>query len=370
MTTRILTVVLRTALLVALMTSAAMFVDYRNVDAPAFCGVQSGCAAVRDSAFSKVGGIPVPDIGLGVFAGIFATAVWASRERHLKFLLAQCLVAGLGALTLIGLMVFKIGAICQWCMAVDSSSIIAAVAAIALSRRRAEHESTSQRLMWASAGVLAVAVPMLWQQAPAKADVPDGVARHQQRGKVNIIMFTDFQCPFCRVFHSVVDEVVSSEPERFNVVRLMRPLASHPGAEPAALAYLCTPDAQREDMAKLLYGGTPGELNPPTIKLMAASVGVDGPSYDRCLEDPATRGRLEEESRLFKEAQLRGLPSTFVEDELVLGADVKAFEAAVAHALEGQQEGLPVRYMVLLLAGVFAAAGAWSLRDGMRAARA
>ena len=95
LTTRILTVVLRTALLVALMTSAAMFVDYSSVEPSSFCGVQSGCAAVRDSAFSKVFGIGVPTLGLGVFAGIFATMIPALDLLRAGLLPARRRSAGL-----------------------------------------------------------------------------------------------------------------------------------------------------------------------------------------------------------------------------------------------------------------------------------
>ena len=48
-------------MLVAIATSAALFVDYVS-SSPAFCSPGSGCSAVRASRYSHFQGIPLPEV--------------------------------------------------------------------------------------------------------------------------------------------------------------------------------------------------------------------------------------------------------------------------------------------------------------------
>jgi len=353
MTTRLLNVLLRTALLVAVVASAAMFMDYRAAS-PAFCGVQSGCSAVRDSAYSSVFGVSLPTIGIGTFVGLFAMALWASRKTHLRMLAVQTALAATGALALIGIQLFVVDAVCLWCMAVDISAIVAAGATFVLYRREPDDEPLPLRLAWAAAGVAAVATPLLWQHPAPKVDVPPSVRAHYQPGKVNIAMFTDFECPFCRQLHPAIEEIAHAQ-SGVHVVRLMMPLKSHPGADPAARAYLCTPDDKRDSMAEQLYQAERSQMTPKGLSLLAQKLEVDVSAFRKCLESEQTREELEAHMAMFSAAALGGLPSTFVDDELVRGADAQALQEAVGRALDGDDDGgAGVEWMLAFLLTLWA----------------
>ena len=51
---------------------------------------------------------------------------------------------------------------------------------------------------------------------------------------VTIVEFSDFQCPFCRKFASILDEVLSSDGKDVRVVFHHMPLGMHPWARMAA----------------------------------------------------------------------------------------------------------------------------------------
>ena len=176
MTTRLLNVLLRTALLVAVVASAAMFMDYRAAS-PAFCGVQSGCSAVRDSAYSSVFGVSLPTIGIGTFVGLFAMALWASRKTHLRMLAVQTALAATGALALIGIQLFVVDAVCLWCMAVDISAIVAAGATFVLYRREPDDEPLPEDSV-ASAEVVLCRGPRCEAAAGQRGAEPGIVARN------------------------------------------------------------------------------------------------------------------------------------------------------------------------------------------------
>ncbi|MDX1626929.1 MAG: vitamin K epoxide reductase family protein [Wenzhouxiangellaceae bacterium] len=105
-----------------------------TAQAPAFCGAESGCAAVQNSRYSTLIGLPVSLWGLLLYLFI-AWSAWAppakpKRWRRLAWL------AGIGLaisvyLTVVGLVVLD--AWCAWCMA-SLATITAIAVAVALRR--------------------------------------------------------------------------------------------------------------------------------------------------------------------------------------------------------------------------------------------
>jgi uncharacterized membrane protein len=343
MTTRLLNILLRTALLVALVASAAMFVDYRSAT-PGFCGLTSGCQQVRFSAYSHFFGVGMPTYGLAAFGGLFAMSLWAHAKAHFQMLAAQTVAVALGAIALIGLQLFEIHSICKWCMAADIGAIVAAVCALLLMRREPEAEQTPLRVVWGGVCVAAIAVPMLWQHAPARAKIPEGIQKHYVDGKVNIVTFTDFECPFCRRMHPAFHDVAKKYGAQVNVVRKMVPLAGHPGAQPAALAYLCVPETSQDALADKLYAAP--QLDPKVVATLAHDLGHD---IVKCMADPKTMARIDADKDLFESAGLRGLPSTFVNDEIVAGADEPLLLDAIERGLGGGSHGADITYMFAFL---------------------
>ncbi len=56
----VLVTLLRLSLLAALFASAALYIEYQRAGDPAFCGVGSGCMAVRLSPYSRLLNVPCP----------------------------------------------------------------------------------------------------------------------------------------------------------------------------------------------------------------------------------------------------------------------------------------------------------------------
>lgn len=367
MATRILNVVLRIALLAAVVASVVLFVDYRTSASPAFCGAEGGCAAVRDSRFSHIGPVSLPAIGMGAFIGLFAMAVWASRRRHFWALSIQTGVAALVAAGLIVLQLFVVQAVCPWCMVVDVGAIVAFALAFTVYRRSPRTgelaESTPLRVLWTAAGLVVVAVPMLWDYTAAAnfVTVPDAIAKYQEPGKVNVVMFTDFECPHCERLHDAMEAARPELGDQLNLVRLMNPLEFHAGAKPAALAYLCMPEASREAAADRLYKADTGELTPQGVVKIGEELGAEPEALAACMADPKTLRQIQHDQALFQKAELTGVPTTYVNAELVKGADLVAFRSALDRARGGDGGGSSVVWMFVFIALVIGAVAATSI---------
>ncbi|MBM4360026.1 MAG: DsbA family protein [Deltaproteobacteria bacterium] len=367
MKTRILQVLMRVALLVALVASTALYLEYTD-GSPTFCGDGGGCAAVKASAFSHLGGVGLPTIGLGGFAALFLGALLVSKPVHARALAGLLGAAAAAAVMLIGTQIFVLKAICPWCMLVDGSTIVAFAAAFLVARGGPEVEPWPIRFAWLVAGAVAIGGPVSWAGAPvATVELPPELASLQKDGVTDVIMFTDFECPYCRRLHAALHARVTTQPGSVALRRFMAPLPFHPAAEPAARAYVCAPEATREAMADGLYGadfsglhaekaGKPEELELALGDMLvgiATKAGLDKEAFVTCLESELTKRKVAEEFELYRSMQLPGLPTTFVENRRIVGADVRALDLALG--------GSDLRMMFGLLALVFVCAAGLSL---------
>ncbi len=375
-----LLVLLRLPLLVALTASAALWIEYQNAGDPAFCSAGSGCAKVRASEYSRLFGVPLPIIGLVAFGILYALSLMAKTKLMHRVVAAVAGLGGVAGVALIILQATAVHAFCKWCVAVDSSSIVAGGLALWLLVSVERSEPAREKIAavlddfpttvaWTAAGALAVALPFIWARYPVVPPLPAELVPMTVPGKVNIISFTDFQCPYCRKFHPKLDELREQHADKIHFVRLMVPLPGHSAAMPAALAWECVPEAARDAMAHELYQAAPQALKTATADI-AANLGVDKDRFEACVADPATKAKVEADIALFKKIEGGGLPLTYVNERVVIGNNPDRLEANEASALQPKRPELPVFTMWIALALAYVTAAAITLRGGSSAKRA
>ncbi len=378
----VLVILLRLSLLAALFASVALLIEYQRAGDPAFCGVGSGCMAVRMSPYSRLFDVPLPTWGLIAFSSLFGIAMTA-RDRAWHGIVA--VLSGLGALVagyLVYLQAFEIRAFCKWCILADSGAFVAAISAgllyahvvkggVARDKPTPNEASLAELLAvpqvsiaWVAAAVVAVGAPFLWAQYPVTPPLPPEIAALQVPGKVTIVSFTDFECPHCRALHPVIEEVVHQHPGQLVVARKMVPLSSHPGAMPAALTYTCVPPEKREQMADALYSA-PEELfnREGLLALAEAKVGMRREELGRCMAAPETRALVEADRALFTQLQGQGLPLTYVGSRVLLGFKANQLREAVGRGLTGPRPSLPLAGLFALVGAALAGAAAITIRS-------
>jgi uncharacterized membrane protein len=79
------------------------------------CAINEGCEKVQSSRYAKVGGMPVPVIGLIGYVAIFLSLL--VRGEVARLTTAAMAIGGFGfSVYLTSLELFEIHAICQWCV--------------------------------------------------------------------------------------------------------------------------------------------------------------------------------------------------------------------------------------------------------------
>jgi predicted DsbA family dithiol-disulfide isomerase/uncharacterized membrane protein len=354
-TTRFWLVLCRAAVLVAIAGSAALYMQYLDPAGAAFCGLDSGCEAVRRSGLSYLGNrlFSMPLLGLVAYAAVLAASLIAPRSKRTLYLICA---GGAAAALLIAVQAFYVHAFCWLCLVVDASAILAAVFAAAFFRG-GDAEDPLEWWAWVALASVAVGAGPGWVELKPAPPVPSQIRALYVPGKINVVEFADFECPFCRLYHPVLKEVVKSYPPgEVHFVRKHVPLAMHPQAKPAARTVICAEEqGKAEELGDRLVDI---ELSPTAIHRAAMEIGLDGAKLDRCLGSSAPDRRIEADKKLLEEVGMEGLPTTYVGPKRLLGAvSAEAVRDAFERARKGgESRGVPgpvfAAALLLALAGV------------------
>jgi predicted DsbA family dithiol-disulfide isomerase len=349
----------RLAAVLALAVSAALLVDYIS-RTPTFCGVGSGCAAVRRYGYVSLFdlNLPVPAFGLLGFALLLGVALTRGLLRWTPLVAAVGGVIGLG---LFGVQGLKIGQLCSLCVAVDGLALIAAICGVLQWRGEGEanEEFGLRRGAWPLLACVALLGPLAWPQLRPAAPIPAGVQKLYVPGKINVVEFADYECPHCRRLHPQLSAVIDSYPGKVHFTRLNLPLKSHEFAHGAAQAQVCAREQGKgEPMADRLFLAE--DLHPSSNRDLAKALGVELTAYDQCISSGKADKIIAAESKILLDDGLQGLPTTYVGAKTILGAQPEeVFRDAFDRAERGEGDrGIPALvYWPLMLA--LAAAITW-----------
>jgi protein-disulfide isomerase len=163
------------------------------------------------------------------------------------------------------------------------------------------------RLPASGAAALFLAVllaPVLGAQ-PAPTRGPEGAV-------VEIVEFSDFQCPYCAQALPVIDSLLSAYPDDVRYVYRHFPLHIHEHAARAAQASL---EAQRQGAFwryhDLLFENQ-AALSDPELVRYAEELGLDAEAFRRALAQGTHQARMHEDMELGQSLAVTGTPTFFV----------------------------------------------------------
>jgi predicted DsbA family dithiol-disulfide isomerase/uncharacterized membrane protein len=339
-------------------------VQYLSPAEATFCGVDSGCEAVRRAGLTSLGSplLSIPLAGLAAYAVLYAMSLLYPRGT---VTMALALLGGIIGVGLVATQAFVVQAFCWLCLVVDGAAVAAAVLAW-LDRRAGGRGRDPLRLLgWTSLFVTVVAAPFAWSRVKPPLPVPAVIRELYVPGKVNIVEFADFECPHCRALHPSIRRVLAEETtDRVRFRRGHVPLPSHTEARPAARAMVCAEEQGKDDaLADRLVEI---ELGQDTIRAAAVEAGVDPSLLDACLRSKRPDTRIEEDTRRLRAAGMRGLPTTYVGEQRLLGGVSEAkLRDSVERAARGEDgtEGSVGGPLFLTLLALLLSALAWFGRE-------
>jgi protein-disulfide isomerase len=165
---------------------------------------------------------------------------------------------------------------------------------------------------------------------------------------VTIVMFSDFQCPFCSRVEPTLNEVVERYGSDVRIVWMNNPLPFHQDAKPAAEAALEI-YRQQGDQAFWQFHDRLFEnqraLSRADLERYAQALGADMTAFGRALDTHQHEQTIEAQQELATRLGARGTPNFFINGRQLQGAQplarfVEAIDAARAEARELLADGV------------------------------
>jgi protein-disulfide isomerase len=179
-------------------------------------------------------------------------------------------------------------------------------------------------------------------EQPREAVKAVGAALGPESAPVELIEFSDFECPYCRRAAPIVKQVLEAYGNRVRLVYRHYPLAQHPNARPAAEAALCANDQGKFwPYHDRLFADLP-KIGEADLKQFAKDLGLDAERFNTCVDSRTFRDAVDADVTAGQAAGVGGTPAFFINGRPLLGGPTfDAFKRIIDEELEPKQPGKP-----------------------------
>ncbi len=158
------------------------------------------------------------------------------------------------------------------------------------------------------------------------------------KAPVTVVIFSDFQCPYCHRLQPLLHQVLQRNPNTVKIVFKNLPLPMHNMAQPAALAALAAQDQGKFwQMHDALFAL--GKLSLKTITGAAQKIGLNMKKFKKDLDSRQVRERLAKDLIDADRAEVHGTPTLFINGCLVHNRSIQAVQLMINHALAQARQG-------------------------------
>lgn len=178
--------------------------------------------------------------------------------------------------------------------------------------------------------VILIGVSCIDQSASAQSETGESLLSEPA---VTVEIFTAFTCPYCRAFS--IDTLPRLRAEYAGSVRfVVRPIAWDETQQALAVAAEC---ARQQGMLWAVYEPLYNQSKSTDSSAMASladDYGLDATRFSTCLIEPAMAQIVKQQTQALADREGRGVPTTFIAGEEILGAQpYDVFAAAIDQAL-------------------------------------
>ncbi len=151
-------------------------------------------------------------------------------------------------------------------------------------------------------------------------DIPQGGSPRigAKNPLATLVIFTDFQCPFCAQSAKRIHDLSRAYPEEITVIYKHFPLSTHPLSEHAARAAYA---AQQQDkfwqMHDTIFSTIGSPLNRERLEVIAEGLGLDMDQFREDVASPAATATISADQKLGKQLGVTGTPAIFINGRLL-----------------------------------------------------
>jgi len=165
----------------------------------------------------------------------------------------------------------------------------------------------------------------------SKADRP---TKGPATAPVEMIEFSDFQCPFCERAFPTVAKILSEYGDKIHLVYRHFPLNGHPQARPAAEAAQCAAEQGKFWEYHDRLFGDQTKLGDADLKKTAGELGMNAAQFDACVDSHKYKDEIDADLSAGMEVGVNGTPTFFINGRELTGAQpYEAFKSIIDNEL-------------------------------------
>lgn len=333
--------------LLGLFDSIYLLWEYTSPAHPMVC-MGGGCDAVRASAYSHLGGLPVPLFGVFMYGFLVLLfflypLLPTTFVRLTQYVVVLTSGAGfLFSVYLTGIEAFVLHSWCMWC--VLSALLVTAIFLLALVDRKrplkplepAQALGAVQRnfalilfafvlgvpafIMLTSHGSIPQPKPPSNQQVQAHLVRPDTHFFGNPNAKVTIVEFGDFKCPACRQAEESAKKIREKFGNKIRFAFREFPLVNvHAESEKAAEAAECAGQQGKFWQAVDMFYEHQDDLSLPAINRYAGQMGLDSAKFVACLQRGEMASRVTQDLQDGQALGVHATPTFFIDGRVIVG---------------------------------------------------
>jgi protein-disulfide isomerase len=171
-------------------------------------------------------------------------------------------------------------------------------------------------------------------KARYRVEVGKSHVRGRSDALITLVMWTDYQCPFCKRVQPTIEKVRQQYGKDIRVVMKHNPLPMHNRAMAASMAAEAAgKQGKFWKMHEKLYQD-PRALTDENIERYASELGLNMKKFKRDLQDQALEKQIKDEQQQGSTLGARGTPAFFINGRFLSGAQpFDAFEALIDEEL-------------------------------------
>jgi protein-disulfide isomerase len=148
----------------------------------------------------------------------------------------------------------------------------------------------------------------------------EGASKGPANAKVTVVVFSDFQCPFCSRVVPTLEKIEKDYGSQARIFFRHNPLPFHADAPLASEAAIAA-EAQGKfwPMHDKLFANQQG-LKRPDLERYAQDIGLDMGKFKAALDSGAGKGRITADMAVAKQIGVQGTPNTYINGRNVQGA--------------------------------------------------
>ena len=164
----------------------------------------------------------------------------------------------------------------------------------------------------------------------------DGVpVKGDEKAKVTIVEYSDFQCPFCKRGSELLPTLLEEYNGKVKIVFKQLPLPIHNWAKDAAIASVCASKQGNDKFWEFhdLVFAKQKEIKAENAKVefegIAKQIGLNTGEFDKCLGSPEVEQRVQKEMEEARSIGVSSTPTFVVNGMIVPGANPDGLKSAI-----------------------------------------